>query len=149
MDNIPPAVRSRVMAQVRSQGNRTTELALLALLRLHRLTGWRRGYPLTGKPDFVFPSLRVAIFVDGCFWHGCPQHCRIPTSRRRYWIEKITGNKARDRAINRNLRKNGWQVVRFWEHEVSRGRETARFRKLKRIVQQSAAAYGLPPAAEP
>ncbi len=136
MDNVTPAVRSRVMAQVRSQGNRTTEIALLLLLRRNGLTGWRRGFPLAGKPDFVFPALRLVVFVDGCFWHGCPKHCRMPSSRRKYWGEKIARNRARDRRINRILRKDGWRVVRLWEHDIAEGGGTAGFGRLTRIVQQ-------------
>lgn len=137
MDNIPPEVRSSVMAQVRSKGNRTTEIAMVRMLRHYGMTGWRRGYPLLGKPDFVFPLCRLAVFVDGCFWHGCPKHCRMPVSRRSYWLEKIARNRTRDRKVNKTLRKRGWRVVRFWEHEIDVPSRSAKIRRIQRIVQQT------------
>jgi len=77
------------MAQVRSSGNKSTEMNLIAALRKNGITGWRRTYPLFGKPDFVFREKRVAVFVDGCFWHGHPQKCRIPETYRVCWVQKI------------------------------------------------------------
>jgi len=74
--------RSEVMAAIRSTGNRATELRLAAIFREHGITGWSRHQPLPGKPDFIFRRERLAIFVDGCFWHGCRWHCRMPKSRR-------------------------------------------------------------------
>ena len=119
--------RSAVMAAVRSRGNRSTELRLIALMRTHGITGWRRGSKLTGRPDFIFPrstgsGLRrakpLAVFVDGCFWHGCPKHGTSPKTNASFWLAKITGNKARDRRVNRLLRAKGWKVLRVWEHEL-------------------------------
>jgi len=118
MDTVSKSERSRIMAQVRSKGNKSTELRVLSIFRTHHLIGWRRNYPLYGKPDFVFPKSRLAIFVDGCFWHGCPKHCRVPSTNRDYWINKIEKNKKRDRKTTRALRKKGWQVIRIWEHEL-------------------------------
>src|SRR2546430_3690772 len=88
--------RSEVMASIRSSGNRDTEQKLIAILRAHGLTGWRRNQKLLGKPDFVFLGERLAVFVDGCFWHGCPIHCRRPSSNRGYWLPKILQNRKRD-----------------------------------------------------
>ena len=73
-DVFTKAKRSEVMSRIRGRGNKDTELALAKLLRRHRITGWRRNQPVFGKPDFVFPKLKLAVFVDGCFWHGCPKH---------------------------------------------------------------------------
>ncbi len=134
MDKIPPATRSRIMAQVRSRGNRSTELALIRILRRYRITGWRRGVPLEGKPDFVFSESRTIVFVDGCFWHGCPQHCRLPSIRYNYWKSKIEANVIRDRKVSRTLRETGWTVLRFWEHELTNGKETRKARRLKTLV---------------
>lgn len=78
MDTISHSERSRIMALVKSTGNRSTEASLIAVLRANRISGWRRNYPLYGKPDLVFPSQRIAIFVDGCFWHGHSTKCRMP-----------------------------------------------------------------------
>lgn len=118
MDTVSPKTRSRIMSQVRSSGNRSTELRMIQVLKGAKISGWRRGYPLPGKPDFVFPKQRLAVFVDGCFWHGCRRHCRLPNSKRRYWVAKIEGNKRRDKEIKRLLRKAGWKVLRIWEHEL-------------------------------
>ena len=110
--------RSEVMAAIRSKGNKDTELRLVSILRNSRIKGWRRHRPLPGKPDFVFPKQKLAVFVDGCFWHGCRWHLRMPRSNRAYWKRKIARNKTRDRKTNRLLRKAGWVVVRFWEHAL-------------------------------
>ena len=106
------------MAAVRSRGNRTTEVRLASLFRAHGITGWRRHQRLPGKPDFVFARERVAVFVDGCFWHGCPWHCRIPQDNRLYWERKVLRNKTRDRAVKHELGHLGWRVVRVWEHAL-------------------------------
>ena len=71
-DVFTKAKRSEVMSRIRGTGNKDTELALIILFRLHRIKGWRRHQPVFGKPDFVFPAVKVAVFVDGCFWHCCP-----------------------------------------------------------------------------
>ncbi|HOX39256.1 MAG TPA: very short patch repair endonuclease [Candidatus Brocadiia bacterium] len=107
------------MAAIRSKGNRATELRLVSIFRAHGITGWRRGQSLPGKPDFTFRRERVAVFVDGCFWHGCRWHCRMPKSKRNYWQQKISRNKARDKAINKALRQSGWHVHRIWEHSLT------------------------------
>jgi len=108
------------MAAIRSKGNRSTELKLATILRKSGVTGWRRHQSLPGKPDFLFRRERLAVFVDGCFWHGCRWHCRHPKSRQEYWEPKIARNKKRDRAIAAALRKNGWSVLRIWEHSLDR-----------------------------
>jgi DNA mismatch endonuclease (patch repair protein) len=110
--------RSQVMAAIRSKGNKDTELKLASIFRAHGIKGWRRHQPLPGKPDFAFLKKHVAVFVDGCFWHGCRWHCRMPQDNRRYWQEKISRNAARDRTTNRLLRRTGWQVVRLWQHSL-------------------------------
>ena len=133
--------RSEVMSRIRSRGNRGTELALAKLLRAHGITGWRRHREIrkaeSGKqkfkvrPDFVFRRARLAVFVDGCFWHGCPKHATWPVGNAAFWQNKLAANKARDRRVNRALRAAGWRVLRIWEHELKSGvrnaeRETAR-----------------------
>ncbi len=99
------AKRSEVMARIRGKGNRTTEVRLAALFRVHGITGWRRQYPLPGRPDFAFPARRLAVFVDGCFWHGCPRHGTSPKGNARFWRKKIARNRERDREVNRQLRR--------------------------------------------
>jgi DNA mismatch endonuclease (patch repair protein) len=147
--------RSAVMSRIRSRGNRDTELALARLLRANGITGWRRQIEIHGracsplraagktsrsgahgvtrptfrvKPDFVFRKARLAIFVDGCFWHGCPKHATWPAHRAAWWRRKIEGNKTRDRLVDRTLRRAGWRVVRIWECDLRNAK-----RILKRI----------------
>jgi DNA mismatch endonuclease (patch repair protein) len=112
--------RSQVMAAIRSSGNRDTELKLASLLKKYGITGWRRNQPVFGKPDFIFRRQKVAVFVDGCFWHGCPKCYRRPRSNKKYWNGKVVRNKARDRHVNRNLSKLDWRVVRIWEHDLAK-----------------------------
>jgi len=106
------------MAAIRSRGNQATELKFAGILRSAGITGWRRHQPLPGRPDFVFRRARLAVFVDGCFWHGCRWHCRMPKSRGAYWNPKIDRNKARDRTVRNLLIENGWRVLRIWEHSL-------------------------------
>lgn len=112
--------RSEVMSRIRGRGNKETELALAKLLRKHGITGWRRNQKMFGNPDFVFPRQRLAVFVDGCFWHACPKHANMPANNRAFWKKKLVGNIARDRVVNRTLRQAGWTVLRIWEHELTR-----------------------------
>ncbi|MBL9200931.1 MAG: DNA mismatch endonuclease Vsr [Opitutaceae bacterium] len=115
--------RSALMALIRGRGNKGTELRLIAIFRAHGITGWRRGSSLPGRPDFVFPELKLAVFVDGCFWHGCPVHGTQPRQNARFWREKIARNRARDRRVTRELRNRGWRVLRIWEHALKRRHE--------------------------
>ena len=118
-DVFTKAKRSQVMSAIRSRGNKDTELKLASIFRAAGITGWRRRQTLLGKPDFVFGHTRLAVFVDGCFWHGCPKHGRQPGSNASYWAPKLAQNKARDREVTRGLRKAGWTVLRFWEHNLA------------------------------
>ena len=119
-DVFTKAKRSEVMSRIRGRGNEETEVALAKLLRRHGITGWRRNQKIFGKPDFVFRKARLAVFVDGCFWHACPKHSNIPASNRAFWKQKLAANQFRDRQVNRTLRKNGWRVVRIWEHDLAK-----------------------------
>jgi len=114
------AKRSKVMSFIRSHGNTATELKLIEIFKAHCIIGWRRKQNLTGKPDFVFRKERVCIFVDGCFWHGCPKCYRRPGSNRAYWDAKVQRNRKRDLLVTRVLRKDGWRVLRIWEHQLSK-----------------------------
>lgn len=125
-DTFTKAQRSQIMAAIRSHGNKATELKLISIFRANRITGWRRGATLVGKPDFVFQKARVAVFVDGCFWHGCKSHCRIPRTNRAYWSRKIKRNIANDQRVNRRLRKAGWRVARIWAHSLGSPTRVAR-----------------------
>jgi len=104
------------MSRIRSSQNATTELRFLALLRATRIKGWRRNYPLPGKPDFTFPKSRLAVFIDGCFWHGhaCGRNL-TPKRNAEAWKAKIKRNKTRDSIVTRELETKGWHVIRIWE----------------------------------
>ena len=122
--------RSEVMGLIRSRGNKDTELVLVRLLRMNQISGWRRHLEIQNlefgirklkvRPDFVFRKSRTALFVDGCFWHGCPKHCRQPKSNRTFWRRKFSANKKRDLLVTRALRQAGWRVLRIWEHNLAR-----------------------------
>lgn len=126
--------RSTVMAAIRSTGNKDTEISLARIFRKHGIKGWRRHVRLPGKPDFVFRKMRVATFVDGCFWHGCPKHLRAPKSNKAYWRQKIATNRVRDVRVTRMLQQCGWRVVRVWEHELDNDPKLVqRFRRILNI----------------
>lgn len=118
--------RSEVMSLIRSRGNKATELRLIEIFREHGITGWRRNQPLLGKPDFTFRRERVVVFVDGCFWHGCPGCYKRPKSNQAFWDTKIANNRKRDRHVSRELRRLGWQVVRIWQHQLANSASVAR-----------------------
>ncbi len=131
-DTLSPEERSRNMANIRSRGNAATELRFLYILRKYKIAGWRRGIPLPGKPDFVFPFARVAVFIDGDFWHGNPKSFRLPKTNVEYWKAKIEGNRKRDRRINAILKSRGWKVLRFWQSSLDK--EYLVVRRLKHIL---------------
>ena len=112
---------SRRMSAIKSQGNKTTERRLrLAIVRA-ALTGWKVNPPgIIGHPDFYFPSKRLAVFVDGCFWHGCPKCGHIPSVNSNYWAAKLNRNRERDVQKTSQLRSRGICVLRFWEHDIQR-----------------------------
>jgi DNA mismatch endonuclease, patch repair protein len=122
------------MKLIRSFGNRATELRMIAILRAAEIHGWRRHQALPGRPDFTFPKERVVIFIDGCFWHGCPVHYRSP-KRRSYWRPKLRSNQARDERNTAQLQHNGWKVIRIWEHALKDGKDTAR--RVRRTLRRS------------
>jgi DNA mismatch endonuclease (patch repair protein) len=107
------------MAQVKGKGT-SAERALEAILVARGVSFDSHVSDLPGKPDIVFRDLEVAVFVDGCFWHGCPDHCRIPQTNREYWQNKITRNMERSVQQTIDLQGSGWAVLRIWEHELKR-----------------------------
>ena len=114
-----PAVRSRTMSAIRGKNNRTTELPLRMALVRAGITGWETNVEdLLGKPDFFFRKKHIAVFVDGCFWHGCPKCGHYPKTRNSFWKTKILRNKERDKRNRRELRKDGVKVVSIWEHSL-------------------------------
>lgn len=161
-DVFTKAKRSEVMARIRGRGNKDTELALAKVFRLNRITGWRRQVeiqvvaavfgrrslraatagahraplqkPLRVRPDFIFPKLKLAVFVDGCFWHGCPKHGTKPKNNAVFWRKKLATNKRRDALVTQTLRKAGWRVVRLWEHALRRANQKQLLARLVRVL---------------
>ena len=129
--------RSEIMSRVRSIGNRSTEMAMVSLLCRHRITGWRRRGRVFGSPDFVFPKHRLAVFVDGCFWHGCARHGTKPTTNISFWHAKLTRNRIRDRLVTRTLKQRGWRVLRIWQHEFLLRNEQGLLRRIQRALAGS------------
>ena len=118
-DPLSPEQRSALMAKVRSKGNRSTEMKAVSALERNGVKGWVQQPPdFIGHPDFVFPELRITLFVDGCFWHGCPECGRVPKSRVQFWKSKIENNMRRDESVTKELVSNRFRVMRVWEHEL-------------------------------
>jgi len=140
VDTFSKTERSKIMASVKSRNNKSTEIRFLSILKEKGVTGWRRNYPVAGRPDFVFPRLKVAAFIDGCFWHSCPKHCRLPASNRDYWNRKIERNRIRDKKTSKALRKKGWTVIRIWEHEINTSGLNRKLNLIKNAAQQGAQA---------
>lgn len=109
--------RSYNMSMIRAK-NTKPEIVLRKMLSVNRIKGYRLHYRLMGKPDIVFPKRKIAVFIDGCFWHKCPRCFIKPVTRKKFWKNKIDSNVKRDRVVNRTLRKKGWKVLRIWEHEL-------------------------------
>jgi DNA mismatch endonuclease (patch repair protein) len=134
-DNLSPEDRRRTMQAVKSKATRI-ERKLWSMLAGMRVRGWRKNAAdLPGAPDVAFDELRLALFVDGCFWHGCPVCKRpLPATRRDYWQGKIERNIERARRYNQQLQQMGWRVARFWEHELLRDPRAVR-RRLRTILR--------------
>lgn len=118
----PPASSPSVSARMSKARRRDTEPEMLIRKEAHRRgLRYRVNAALPGlarrRADMSFTGPRVAVFVDGCFWHACPEHSSVPRSNREWWVRKLEANQARDRATDAHLEALGWTVLRFWEHE--------------------------------
>lgn len=112
--------RSEIMSAVHSKQNKTTELRLIEIFKVHKITGWRRNYKVKGHPDFVFPDKKIAIFVDGCFWHGHDCRNTRPSDNQEYWQKKRERNIRHDKEITALFESRGWTVIRIWECELKK-----------------------------
>ena len=112
--------RSGIMRKVKSSGNKSTEIKLIQYFDAHHIIGWRRHYGVKGHPDFVFLDRRIAIFVDGCFWHGHDCRNTRPADNSEYWVKKRQRNMDHDRAVTAMIEKRGWTVIRIWECEFKK-----------------------------
>lgn len=151
-DIVDAKKRSEMMSKIRGTGNRSTELAFITAMRNAKITGWRRHVTfrlelvLPGRemaingikassirPDFVFRQQKLAVFIDGCFWHRCPKHASAPKQNADFWSKKLAMNVLRDKATTAALKKRGWSVMRIWEHELLT--EQSMIKRLMRRLQ--------------
>ncbi len=142
-DNLSPADRRKTMQAVKGKGTRL-EQRLFGMLAQMGVNGWTKNDPaVIGKPDVAFEGQRLAIFVDGCFWHGCP-YCKrkLPVTNRAYWERKINRNAALSQRYKSELRKAGWTVLRIWEHDM---KDQLGMSKTKRRIQRALQRTALPP----
>ncbi len=116
-DTVSKKKRSEIMSKIKSKD---TKIEIEFRKKL-----WRQGFRYRknpkgyfGKPDLVLKKYKTVIFIDSCFWHGCKKHCRLPSTRKNYWLPKIERNKQRDKEVNRHYKKEGWKLIRIWEHNL-------------------------------
>ncbi len=112
--------RSQIMSAVHSKQNKSTEIKLIKIFKKNGIIGWRRNYKVKGHPDFVFPDKKIAIFVDGCFWHGHDCRNTRPADNAEFWQKKRERNMRHDKEITALFEKRGWTVIRIWECELKK-----------------------------
>jgi DNA mismatch endonuclease (patch repair protein) len=120
-DIFPKSKRSQIMKANKRRGNKSTELKLIEIFKKNGIKGWRRNYKLYGSPDFVFLKKRVAVFADGCFWHGHDCRNTKPSTNKEYWDKKIAANKKHDKKVTEILENKNWTVIRIWECQLKKG----------------------------
>ena len=127
--------RSAVMKAVKSRNTKTTELKMIEIFKELHIIGWRRTYPLIGKPDFVFPKKRIVVFVDGCFWHG--HDCRnvTPSDNAEFWEAKRLYNKKHDEEVTQTLVQKNWTVIRIWECELRKKNRVLLLEKISMLLR--------------
>ena len=117
------------MSRIRAK-NTGPEIKLRKLLFARGIRGYRIHFNLPGKPDIVFTRKKIAVFIDGCFWHKCPVCYQEPETRKEFWMKKIQSNIDRDKKVDKQLKSDGWTVIRIWEHEIKKEPE----KTVKRII---------------
>lgn len=122
--------RSDIMSKVRSNNNKSTELALIKFFKENHITGWKRNYPVKGHPDFVFLDKKIAVFVDGCFWHGHDCRNTRPSDNAEYWQKKRERNIKHDKEVTAMFENRGWTVIRIWECELKKKNRNVLFDRL-------------------
>lgn len=130
-DIVSKKKRGEIMSRIKSKDSKIEVLFRKEL--------WRQGFRYRknsvkyfGKPDLVLPKYETVIFIDSCFWHGCKKHCRIPAVRKKYWTEKITRNKERDKEVSKHYKKRDWKIFRIWEHDLKKKGYEFNFDKIKK-----------------
>ncbi len=126
--------RSQIMKSVKSSGNKSTEEKLISYFKEKRIVGWKRHYSVKGHPDFVFLDKRIAIFVDGCFWHGHDCRNTSPSDNAEYWNKKRQKNREHDKEVTELFLGRGWNVIRIWECELQKKNRSILDNKLKPLM---------------
>ena len=134
MDVFDKAKRADIMRRVKSKNNKSTEQKLIQFFYENKITGWRRNYPVKGHPDFVFLKERIAVFVDGCFWHGHDCRNTKPSDNQEYWRKKRERNIRRDKEVTEMFEKPGWKVIRIWECELKKKNIAVVIDKFKKFL---------------
>jgi len=134
-DTFSTKKRSQIMQKIKSKNTKLENKIISDL--------WKKGYrfrrnvtSLYGKPDIAIKKYKIVIFIDSCFWHGCPDHCRMPTSNKPYWENKIKRNKERDKKVVEYFKKKGWNILRIWEHELKNDYETT-ISKIEKFISDA------------
>ncbi len=133
VDVLTKKQRSYNMSMIKGK-NTKPELIIRKLLSSNGIRGYRINYKLPGKPDIVFTKYKLAIFIDGCFWHKCPKCFIEPDKNKEFWKNKINGNVKRDKKVNRVLKKDGWKVLRFREHLLRKDPDQVYRRITKELI---------------
>lgn len=128
-------IRSEIMKKVRSNKNKSTELKLIKLFNEYGIVGWRRNYEVKGHPDFVFMKQKVAVFVDGCFWHGHDCRNTRPKDNAEYWDKKREKNIKHDKQITELFENRGWCVIRIWECELKKQNQLATILRIQNALK--------------
>lgn len=129
-------IRSKIMKAIKSKENKSTELVFRSALQQSGISGWTTNEKITGTPDIFFSNYKVAIFLDGCFWHLCPKCGHIPQTNYEYWKSKLERNVTRDRDKAQALQMMGFLVIRFWEHEINQNVDSC-IERLKEIIEDN------------
>jgi len=126
--------RSEIMSVIRSKGNKSTELKIIQFFKDNNIIGWRRNYKVKGHPDFIFLNRKIAIFVDGCFWHGHDCRNTRPADNSDYWQNKRERNIKHDKEITALFESRGWTVIRIWECELKKSNASRLMEKLNILL---------------
>lgn len=134
VDKISKTERSSLMGKIKSKETKL-EKGFRKILWKEGVRYRKNSSGYFGKPDIVIASKKIVIFIDSCFWHGCKKHCRVPEANRDYWLEKIKRNKERDELVTRFYRKNHWNLLRIWEHDILNKKRLAKILDIIRIIK--------------
>ena len=129
--------RSEIMRKVKSKKNKSTELRLIDIFKQNGITGWKRNYPVKGHPDFVFLKEKVAVFVDGCFWHGHDCRNTRAAENKEQWQKTCERNMKNDKDVTVMYEARRWKVLRIWECELKKRNETILVEKIQSILSRS------------